>query len=121
MGEMGHHLLVDIICYKGNIDINNVPILKEYFEKFIISSGATIISGVSHKFNPQGVSIVFLLSESHFSIHTWPESGNLAIDFYHCGKTSRERLEICKKKLEDIFTPHSKTVDCEIIKRGLSD
>ena len=29
----------------------------------------------SHKFDPQGVTAVALLAESHISIHTWPENG----------------------------------------------
>lgn len=34
-----------------------------------------------------GVSVVFLLSESHMSIHTWPEDGHVTYDCYTCGST----------------------------------
>ena len=36
------------------------------------------------KFNPQGISVVFLLSESHLSIHTWPELGKFSLDLFSC-------------------------------------
>ena len=38
-----------------------------------------------HHFNPQGVSGVVVLAESHISIHTWPETGYVALDIFMCG------------------------------------
>ena len=42
-------------------------------------------SNISKKFEPQGVTVLCLLSESHISIHTWPEEGKAAVDVYTCG------------------------------------
>jgi len=52
------------------------------------SAGATVISVHSHKFSPQGVTLIVLLAESHFSIHTWPERGTAAVDLFTCGETT---------------------------------
>jgi len=38
-----------------------------------------------HRFQPHGVSGVVVIAESHLSIHTWPETGYAAMDFYTCG------------------------------------
>ena len=38
-----------------------------------------------HKFEPQGLTGFYLLSESHLSFHTWPENGTISIDLYTCG------------------------------------
>ena len=38
-----------------------------------------------HRFEPQGVTGLALLAESHISIHTWPESGYAAVDVFTCG------------------------------------
>ncbi|MCX8191942.1 MAG: adenosylmethionine decarboxylase, partial [Nitrososphaerales archaeon] len=38
-----------------------------------------------YQFEPYGVSAVYLLSESHLSIHTWPEYGYIALDIFTCG------------------------------------
>lgn len=46
---------------------------------------ATVIHPYFHRFSPQGVSGVVVIAESHLSIHTWPESGYAAADFYTCG------------------------------------
>ncbi len=48
-------------------------------------SGATVVQTISKKFDPQGVTAITLLSESHISIHTWPERGDAAVDVFTCG------------------------------------
>ena len=48
-------------------------------------AGATLLHLVTHHFEPQGVTGLALLAESHISIHTWPESGYAAVDVFTCG------------------------------------
>lgn len=48
-------------------------------------SRATIMESAFHRFQPQGVSGTVILAESHLAIHTWPEKGYAAMDFYTCG------------------------------------
>jgi S-adenosylmethionine decarboxylase len=47
--------------------------------------GATFLNTVSHQFEPQGVTAVTLLAESHISIHTWPEKKMAVCDIFTCG------------------------------------
>ena len=49
-------------------------------------SKATFLNTISHKFEPQGVTAVTLLAESHISIHTWPEEGKAVCDIFTCGQ-----------------------------------
>jgi|TARA_A200000113_G_scaffold175500_1_gene160675 S-adenosylmethionine decarboxylase len=46
---------------------------------------ATMLNVTSHKFFPQGLTAFALLSESHISIHTWPEKGMAVCDVFTCG------------------------------------
>jgi len=46
---------------------------------------STLLDISSHKFDPQGVTAVALLAESHISIHTWPENGMAVCDVFTCG------------------------------------
>lgn len=48
-------------------------------------SGATIISSSFHQFEPQGVSGVVIIAESHFTVHAWPEHNYAAVDIFTCG------------------------------------
>lgn len=67
-----------------------------------------------HKFQPQGITGIVLLAESHIAIHSWPEFNYTAIDIYTCGDKSSpaKALEYLKKELQP------KKVEIKKIKRG---
>ena len=48
-------------------------------------SGAHVVNSVFHAFEPQGVSGVVVISESHFAVHAWPEHDYAAVDLFTCG------------------------------------
>ena len=48
-------------------------------------SGAHVVNSVFHSFEPQGVSGVVVISESHFAVHAWPEHDYAAVDLFTCG------------------------------------
>ncbi len=48
-------------------------------------SGAHVLNWSFHRFEPQGVSGFVIISESHFSIHAWPEHDYAAVDIFTCG------------------------------------
>jgi S-adenosylmethionine decarboxylase len=50
-----------------------------------LESGAEVREVAFHKFAPQGVSGVVVISESHLAIHTFPEHGYASIDVFTCG------------------------------------
>ena len=51
---------------------------------------STLLELSSYRFHPQGVTALGLLSESHISIHTWPEDGYAAVDVFTCGQAQPE-------------------------------
>ena len=53
---------------------------------------ATVLNLISNKFEPQGVTAIALLAESHISIHTWPESNYSAVDIFTCGQNMMPEL-----------------------------
>lgn len=57
-------------------------------------SGARVLSADFHRFDPQGVTGLLLLAESHLSVHTWPERGYAAVDAYTCGDHTNPRLAV---------------------------
>ena len=54
------------------------------FADAVKESGLTIIDEGFYKFNPHGFTCFLLLSESHASLHAWPEHGYCAIDIFTC-------------------------------------
>jgi len=81
---MGKHYLLNL--YECSfLLLNDENFLIDLLENAAIASGATVCQTIYKKFEPQGVTVLCLLSESHISIHTWPEEGKAACDVYCCG------------------------------------
>lgn len=99
---MGHHLVLEFAGVTS-IDLNNKNDLDEFLSKSIVESGGKIEGTMHKQFEPQGVSIVYILAESHFSIHTWPEYNSCALDYYYCGNRARKCLSRCEKIICDKF------------------
>jgi S-adenosylmethionine decarboxylase len=82
----GRHVAVD--TWGVNFDrLNDAAWLEAQMVEAAEISGATVLSVQSKQFEPQGATVLVLLSESHLSIHTYPEKGFAAIDCYTCGDT----------------------------------
>ncbi len=80
---IGKHAIIEYYECDQNL-INDVVYLEEVLNKAAQKAQASILSSHFHTFNPQGVSGVVVIAESHFSIHTWPEHGYAAVDFFTC-------------------------------------
>ena len=63
---------------------------------------STLLALNSHKFEPQGVTCVGMLAESHISIHTWPEKGMAVCDVFTCGEHTKpeDAVEYMRLALE---------------------
>ena len=84
MKILGRHLIVELAdCDRAMLD--DVALMERHLTEAARLSGATIVQSVFHRYNPQGVSGVVVIAESHVSLHTWPEYGYAAVDFFTCG------------------------------------
>ena len=79
------HLLLELYgcdCEK----LNDESFLRCILNRASKLANATVLNLISTKFEPQGVTAIALLAESHISIHTWPESNYSAVDIFTCGQ-----------------------------------
>ena len=65
-------------------------------------ANATVLNLMSNKFEPQGVTAIALLSESHLSIHTWPEVNYSAVDIFTCGQNMKPEIS-CKYLIQALM------------------
>jgi S-adenosylmethionine decarboxylase len=79
----GRHVAIDTWGVDFNL-LNSSELLQHHM---IEACGATVLSVQAKQFEPQGATVLVLLSESHLSIHTYPERGFAALDCYTCGET----------------------------------
>ena len=92
--ELSHqskHLLLEL--YKCNYEkLNDESFLRCSLNRAAKIAKATVLNLISNKFEPQGVTAIALLAESHISIHTWPESNYSAVDIFTCGRNMLPEL-----------------------------
>ena len=98
MIKVGEHITIDFLGVKKDYS-------PEFYEKVIYkiakAAKVEILNVASHKFEPQGFTLVALLSESHFSFHTFPERGVISFDFFTCGKVNpKVALKILRKEID---------------------
>jgi S-adenosylmethionine decarboxylase len=84
----GKHMICDFKGIQNNKLLNCCSDLKKMLKNICDVNDFQILKEVQHIFTPQGCSILFLLSESHLSIHTFPEKSHLSFDIYTCRQYS---------------------------------
>jgi S-adenosylmethionine decarboxylase len=108
----GVHITVDIWGASG---LNDPERVERALRDATEACGATLLNVFLHRFEPQGITGVAVLAESHISIHAWPENGYAAIDVFTCGSCDPYKTV---PVLQEAFEPSRVQVTEQ--KRGLS-
>lgn len=80
----GKHMICDIKNIRNKNLIHDLTKIKILLDTICKAYDFTVLNRGSHEFVPEGLSILYLLSESHISIHTFPERDYIALDIYTC-------------------------------------
>ena len=84
MKTIGRHLLAEFYGCDERV-LGDIEKIRNHMLTAAGTIGAVVMGETFHRFTPRGVSGAVVISESHLAIHTWPESGYVAIDIYTCG------------------------------------
>jgi S-adenosylmethionine decarboxylase len=84
MSALGRQILAEFYGCPPEI-LNDIQRIERTMVDAALEAGAEVREVAFHKFSPQGVSGVVVISESHLAIHTWPELGYAAVDVFTCG------------------------------------
>ena len=91
LGHQSKHLLLEL--YRCDSEkLNDESFLRCSLNRAAKLAKATVLNLMSNKFEPQGVTAIALLAESHISIHTWPEANYSAVDIFTCGQNMLPEL-----------------------------
>lgn len=85
MKALGRHILAEMYDCDVNV-LNDRTRVREIMVNAALAAGAEIREYTFHQFEPYGISGVVVISESHLTVHTWPEHGYAAIDVFTCGE-----------------------------------
>ncbi len=108
----GTHVIADFYGVENCELLDNKDELVSLIKDAIKISGATLIDINAHKFEPQGITVTAILSESSCTLHGYPEHCFMSVDFYTCGKTANPLNGI--NFLKDVLNPEH----CNIISIG---
>ena len=97
MVKVGEHITIDFLGVKKDYT-------PEFYEKIIYTiakaAKVEILNVSSHRFQPQGFTLVALLAESHFAFHTFPEKGVISFDFFNGKVNPKVALKILRKEIQ---------------------
>lgn len=82
MNTKSRHLLLDVWL--------DQPLTAEVIESVfeVIRSRTTVLEEYEYRYPVQGQTQVFILSESHFVFHSYPEHDYFTVDLYVCDETT---------------------------------
>jgi S-adenosylmethionine decarboxylase len=106
----GVHLIVDLHEAEG---LDDIDLIERTLRSCVDAARATLLHIHVHHFQPNGVSGVAVLAESHISIHTWPDAGYAALDVFMCGSADPDA---CIPVLREAFK--AKRVEVGELLRG---
>lgn len=98
--HLGNHIIAEFLGCENMEDYEH---LEAALCEAAHAAKATVIKAMTHQFSPIGMTGIVLLSESHISIHTWPEYGYVAVDIYTCGEHVDVHAAI--ESLKNFFKP----------------
>ncbi|KJS14812.1 MAG: S-adenosylmethionine decarboxylase proenzyme [Peptococcaceae bacterium BRH_c4b] len=114
MKPLGRHVLAEIYGCEFDI-LNDIKKVEKIMVNAALEAGAEVRECVFHKFSPQGISGVVVISESHLAIHTWPELGYAAVDVFTCGDKV-DPWDACNYLKEKFCAKH---ISAKETKRGI--
>ncbi|MBD3273345.1 adenosylmethionine decarboxylase [Candidatus Dependentiae bacterium] len=108
---LGKHLLLEFWDCKT---LDNSKEWEKILWQAAIEAKSTPLKIAVQKFEPQGITGMVILAESHISVHTWPEKKYVAIDVFTCGQHTQPKTAM--KYLAKKLSP--KKIDSQFINRG---
>jgi S-adenosylmethionine decarboxylase len=82
---LGNVYLIDLFeCDYASV--NSTKTIVNALKKIVEESNLGLVKIINHEYEPQGVTSIAIIKESHIAIHSWPEYNFLSIDIFSCSK-----------------------------------
>lgn len=82
--KVGVHVLVNVYDVPHSELLTFLDAGKPTLDRIVRQLQLNVVSETGHQFQPIGYSYAYVLSESHFTIHTYPEYKSCFIDIFCC-------------------------------------
>lgn len=90
---IGHHLSL-VVCDAREQALDDAQTLEGLAREAADAADSQILETVTHRFTPQGITVLAVLADSHLAVHSWPERGWLTLDMFTCLPTPTPTEEL---------------------------
>ncbi|MBI4450895.1 adenosylmethionine decarboxylase [Candidatus Woesearchaeota archaeon] len=77
------HIILDLHDCPASV-LEREHTVKDALREAVQKASLNSVGEMFHQFQPQGVTGVILLTQSHVTIHTWPERNAAYVDIFSC-------------------------------------
>lgn len=91
-----------IYNYTAWIEVCEPARLKESMRELLDRSGFHVLQFTEHYFEPQGYTAIWLLSESHLAVHTFPEEGKTYVELSSCNADKNDAFKSALNRVESV-------------------
>ena len=116
---VGKHILVDIKNISSD-KLKLVEDIKPFLDKLVEELKLNVVGECSHQFekfnSPYGATMIYLLSESHLSVHTFVDEGKITLDLFTCDISLDDKN--LKNIIGDYFGVSFLNIDMYFFTRG---
>ena len=116
---VGKQILIDVKNITGD-KLKTVEMIRPFMEKIIEELKLNVVGECSHQFEknglPHGATMIYLLSESHLSVHTFVDEGKITLDLFTCSLgVENEKI---KSIIKEYFEVNALNIDAYFFTRG---
>jgi len=72
---------------------NSMEFVNDLAKSIVSNLHLKVVKKISHTFSPIGITLGYILSQSHLVIHTYPEYGVIHVDLAMCTNRSDKEFE----------------------------
>ena len=116
---VGKQILIDVKNIESD-RLKTIEMIKPFMDQVVEELKLNVVGECSHQFKkdnvPYGATMVYLLAESHLSIHTFVDEGKITIDLFTCSLSVEN--EKIKSMIKDYFVVNAFSIDAYYFTRG---
>jgi len=116
---VGKQILIDVKNITGD-KLKTVEMIRPFMDRVIEELKLNVVGECSHQFEknglPHGATMIYLLSESHLSVHTFVDEGKITLGLFTCSLgVENEKI---KSIIKEYFEVNALNIDAYFFTRG---
>ena len=116
---VGKQILIDVKNITGD-KLKTVEMIRPFMDRVVEELNLNVVGECSHQFEkndlPHGATMIYLLSESHLSVHTFVDEGKITLDLFTCSLgVENEKI---KSIIKEYFEVNALNIDAYFFTRG---